>query len=152
MFVDQASPDYRKSPTAWSPKGFEPYFIKTKKWFQCICTNRSGEQCTIHISDDRWKKLSDLEKNEIYAHEHEYPILDLYFQQEDPHHDNENASINYHDIANIEKRLIKLVDKKNISFNCTTCSLFNDLIREAIKADQDNPLCPIIVCINLNPD
>ena len=148
-FVDQASPDYRKSPTVWSHKVFESYFIKTKKWFKCTGTNRSGEYCTIHISNDRWKKLSDLEKNEIYAHEHEYPNLDLYlnldlyFQQEDLHNDNENASINYQDISNIEKRLIKLVGKKNISFNCATCGLFNDLIREAIKTGQNNPLCPI---------
>lgn len=43
-------------------------------------------------------------------HTHEYPRIDLFYEQADPHHDNENPT--KVEITSIGKRILILVGKK----------------------------------------
>ena len=59
----ERSPGYRLPKRATkSPEGFSPFFIYTKKWYQCRAVDQNGNKCTVQVRAKRYDNLSDLEK------------------------------------------------------------------------------------------
>ena len=144
-FIDHQDPVYTKGKTASAPDGFEAYFIKTKKWYQCTNHNSRNDQCTIHISADRWSRLTEEEKCQVSLHNHQYPQIDAFFSLQINENSNKSPvqNTNQPKLTNIDKRLVVLIGKKNISINCAASSLFTNLIKESIKEGQKRTFEPI---------
>lgn len=140
--VDYEHPDISLPKKAIKnvPTGFSPYKVKGKTWFHCSYT-QDDKRCCIHISSERFSKLTPNEKQQVIQHRHELPSIELYFGQADPHHDNEVTRVpNIDGITALEKKIHLLIGKMNLPLSFFTSELFIDILHEAFYLGASHPM------------
>ena len=132
----ERSPGYRLPKRATkSPEGFSPFFIYTKKWYQCRAVDQNGNKCTVQVRAKRYDNLSDLEKARIRNHEHMFPLNFARDERQNPPNPTPPTTL-VSNMSDLEKHMMITVGKNHISLATLSSPSFINLIHSAIKVGQ----------------